>query len=65
MLPAVLSYPALSLFPLDGFASAVPSFQLRPVFGAVLKQAPQNDTALRFVSLGNKSWDSFKNFFKT
>ena len=53
------------LFPLDGPSSAVPSFQLRPVFGAATEHVPSNDTTLRSVGPGNKSWDNFKNFFQT
>jgi hypothetical protein len=55
----------LSLFPLDGFGSAVPSFQLHPVFGAVSNRVPPGNTTSRFVGLGDKSWDNFKNFFQT
>lgn len=53
------------LFPLDGFGSAVPSFQLHPVFGAVSSRVPPGDTMSCFVGLGDKSWDNFKNFFQT
>ena len=53
-----------TLFPLDGSGSAVPSFQLRPVFGAVSSRVPPDDTMSCFVDLGDKSWDNFKNFFK-
>ena len=49
----------------DNPSSAVLSFQLRPVFGAATERVPSNDTTLRFVGLGNKSWDSFKNSFRT
>ena len=53
------------LFPLDGSGSAVPSFQLRPVFGGVSKRVPPDDTTSRFVGFGDKSWDNSKNFFQT
>ena len=55
----------LSLFPLDGFGSAVPSFQLHPVFGAVSNRMPSGNAMLCFVGFGDKSWDNFKNFFQT
>ena len=54
-----------SLFPLDGFGSAVPSFQLHPVFGAVSNRVPPGNAMSCFVGLGDKSWDNFKNFFQT
>ena len=50
-----------SLFPLDGVGSAVPSFQLRPVFGIAMERVPQNDAMSCFVGFGDKSWDNFKN----
>ena len=53
------------LFPLDGFSSAVPSFQLRPVFGAVSSRVPPSNTMSCFVGFGDKSRDNFKNFFQT
>lgn len=53
------------LFPLDGFSSAVPSFQLHPVFGSVSSRVPPGNAMSRFVGLGDKSRDSFKNFFQT
>lgn len=53
------------LLPLDGFSSAVPSFQLSPVFGAVSNRVPPGDTMSRFVSPRDKSWDNFKNYFQT
>ena len=53
------------LFPLDGFGSAVPSFQLRPVFGAVSSRVPPGNAMSCFIGLGDKSWDNFKNFFQT
>ncbi len=55
----------IGLLPLDGFGSAVPSFQLRPVFGAVSSRVPPGNAMSRFVGLGDKSRDSFKNFFQT
>ena len=54
-----------SLFPLDGFGSVVPSFQLHPVFGIDTERVPPNDAMSRFVGFGDKSWDNFKNFFQT
>ena len=45
----------VSLLPLDGSGSAVPSFQLRPVFGAATERVPSNDATSRFVGLGDKS----------
>ena len=51
--------------PLDGGGSAVPSLQLHPVFDAVSSRVPPGNTISRFVSLGDKSWDNFKNFFQT
>lgn len=53
------------LFPLDGDSSAVPSLQLHPVFDAVSSRVPPGNTISRFVGLGDKSWDNFKNFFQT
>lgn len=53
------------LLPLDGFGSAVPSFQLHPVFGAVSNRVPPGNAMSCFVGLGDKSWDNFKNFFQT
>ena len=55
----------VSLLPLDGFSSAVPSFQLHPVFGAVSNRVPPGNAMSCFVGLGDKSWDNFKNFFQT
>lgn len=55
----------ISLFPLDGFGSAVPSLQLHPVFGAASSRVPPGDTMSRFVGFGDKSWDNLKNFFQT
>lgn len=52
---------AFRLFPLDGFSSTVPSFQLRPVFGAVSSRVPPSNTVSCFVDLGDKSWDNFEN----
>ena len=53
------------LFPLDGFGSVVPSFQLHPVFGIDTERVPPNDAMSRFVDFGDKSWDNLKNFFQT
>ena len=53
------------LLPLDGFGSAVPSFQLHPVFGAASSRVPPGDTMSRFVGFGDKSWDNSKNYFQT
>ena len=53
------------LLPLDGFGSAVPSFQLHPVFGAVSNRVPPGNAMSCFVGLGDKSWDNSKNFFQT
>ena len=55
----------ISLLPLDGFGSAVPSFQLHPVFGIDTERVPPNDAMSRFVGFGDKSWDNLKNFFQT
>ena len=55
----------VSLLPLDGFGSAVPSLQLRPVFGAVSSRVPPGNAMSRFVGFGDKSWDNSKNFFQT
>ena len=61
----ILFYRTSVLFTLDGLSSAVPSLQLHPVFGAATERVPSNDTTLRFVGLGDKSWDNFKNSFRT
>lgn len=53
------------IFPLDSFDSAVPLFQLHPVFDADSSQAPSGNTMSRFVGLGDKSWYNFKNSFQT
>ena len=53
-----------NLFPLDGVGSAVPSFQLHPVFGIDTERVPPNDAMSRFVGFGDKSWDNLKTFFK-
>ena len=53
------------LLPLDGFGSAVPSFQLHPVFSAVSNRMPSGNAMLCFVGFGDKSWDNFKNSFQT
>ena len=55
----------VGLLPLDGFGSAVPSFQLHPVFSAVSNRMPSGNAMLCFVGFGDKSWDNFKNFFQT
>ena len=55
----------ISLLPLDGSSSDVPSFQLHPVFTAVSNRMPSGNTMLCFVGFGDKSWDNFKNFFQT
>ena len=54
----------IGLLPLDGFGSAVPSFQLHPVFGAVSNRVPPGNAMSCFVGLGDKSWDNFKNCFQ-
>lgn len=54
----------VSLLPLDGFGSAVPSFQLHPVFSAVSNRMPSGNAMLCFVGFGDKSWDNFKNHFQ-
>ena len=54
-----------SLFPLDGYSFAAPSFQLRLVFGAVSSRVSSGDAMSRFVGFGDKSWDNSKNFFQT
>ena len=61
----ILFYRTYVLFPLDGFGSAVPSFQLHPVFSAVSNRMPSGNAMLCFVGFGDKSWDNFKNFFQT
>ena len=55
----------VSLLPLGGSGSAVPLFQLHPVFGAVSNRMPPGSTTWLFVDFGDKSWDSFKNSFQT
>ena len=55
----------LPLFLLSVSVSAVSSFQLRPVFGAVSSRVPPGDTMSRFVGPGDKSWDNFKSYFQT
>lgn len=66
LLPAGLCFAnPVSPLPLDGFGSAVPSFQLHPVFGAVSNRVPPGNAMSCFVGFGDKSWDSFKNFFQT
>ena len=59
------SITTYNLFPLDGFGSVVPSFQLHPVFGIDTEHVPPNDAMSRFVGFGDKSWDNLKNFFQT
>lgn len=61
----ILFYRTSVLFPLDGSGSAVSSFQLRPVFGAVSSRVPPGDTLSRFVGFGDKSRDNSKNYFRT
>ena len=53
------------LFPLYDSSSAVLSFQLHPVFGAVSNRVPPRSTMSRFIGFGDKSRDNFKNFFQT
>lgn len=53
----------IGLFPLDGVGSAVPSFQLHPVFGIDTERVPPNDAMSRFVGFGDKSWDNLKKLF--
>ena len=55
----------VNLLPLDGFGSAVPSFQLHPVFASVSSRVPPSNTVSCFVGFGDKSRDNFKNFFQT
>ncbi len=62
---AIASHRTSVLLPLDGFGSAVPSFQLHPVFGSVSSRVPPSNTVSRFVGFGDKSWDNSKNFFQT
>ena len=61
----IFFYRTSVLFPLDGVGSAVPSFQLHPVFGIDTERLPPNDAMSRFVGFGDKSWDNLKNFFQT
>ena len=61
----ILFYRTSVLFPFDSFGSAVPSFQLRPVFVIDTERVPPNDAMSRFVGFGDKSWDNLKNFFQT
>ena len=56
---------AISLLPLDGFNSAVPSFQLHSVSHTVSKRVPPSNAMSRFIGFGDKSRDSFKNSFQT
>ena len=55
----------IGLLPLDGFGSAVPSFQLHPVFGTVSNRVSPGSAMSRFIGFKDKSWDNFKNFFET
>ena len=48
------------LLPLGGSVSAVSSFQLRPVFGAVSSRVPPSITMSCFIGFGDKSRDNFK-----
>ena len=57
-------HPGLFLSPLDDFGSAVPSFRLHPVFGAVSNRVPLGDTLSRFVGFGDKSRDNSKTIFE-
>lgn len=61
----ILFYRTSVLLPLGGSVSAVSSFQLRPVFGAVSSRVPPGDTMSRFVDFRDKSRDNSKNFFQT
>ena len=61
----ILFYRTSVLFPLVGVGSAVPSFQLHPVFGIDTERVPPNDAMSRFVGFGDKGWDNLKNFFQT
>ena len=58
-------HPGLFLSLPDGFGSAVLSFRLHPVFGAVSNRVPPGDTLSRFVGFGDKSRDNSKNYFRT
>ena len=53
------------LFPLYDSSSAVLSFQLHPIFGAVSNRVPPSSTMSRSVGFGDKSWDNLKNIFQT
>ena len=53
------------LFPLDLSSSIAPSFQSHPVFDIAAERVPPNDAASRLSGFGDRSWDSFKNSFKT
>ena len=53
----------ISLLPLDGVGSSVPSLQLHPVFGIDTERVPPNDAMSRFVGFGDKSWDNLKKLF--
>lgn len=62
MLSWEMPFPSL---PLDGYSFTALSFQLHLVFGAISSRVPPGDAMSRFVGLGDKSWDNFKNFFQT
>ncbi|MFR2055464.1 MAG: hypothetical protein ACLS3Y_08745, partial [Collinsella sp.] len=62
---AILFYRTSVLLPLDGFGSAVLSFQLRPVFGVASSRVPSGNAMSCLIGFGDKSWDNFKNFFQT
>ena len=55
----------IGLLPLDGFSSAVPSFQLRPVVGVASSRVPPSNASSHFVGFGDKSRDNSKYFFQT
>ena len=59
------SQSPIGLLPLGGFGSAVPSFQLHPVFGAASSRVPPGNAMSCFVDFGDKSWDNSKNYFQT
>ena len=61
----ILFYRTPVLFSLNGAGFSVWSFQLRPVFGGVSKRVPPSHTMSCFVTFGDKSWDNFKNSFRT
>lgn len=61
----ILFYRTYVLLPLGGSVSAVSSFQLRPVFGAVSSRVPPGDTMSRFVDFRDKSRDNSKKGVRT